>query len=75
MNEQLRIRIQPRLVKEATQVFDELGITPTTAVSMFFAQVVKVRGVPFRPSEFPALEEYGPRWNKRRRRKRPHWPK
>lgn len=26
---------------------------------MFFAQMVKVGGVPFRPSRFPALEEYG----------------
>jgi len=26
---------------------------------MFFAQMVKVGGVPFRPSNFPALEEYG----------------
>jgi hypothetical protein len=25
---------------------------------MFFAQVIKQRGLPFRPSEFPALEEY-----------------
>jgi hypothetical protein len=26
---------------------------------MFFAQMVKLRGLPFRPSDFPALEEYG----------------
>jgi antitoxin component of RelBE/YafQ-DinJ toxin-antitoxin module len=26
---------------------------------MFFAQVVNERGLPFKPSEFPALEEYG----------------
>lgn len=37
----------------------ELGITPTAAVSMFFAQLVKLRGLPFRPSDFPALDEYG----------------
>jgi hypothetical protein len=26
---------------------------------MLFAQMVKLRGLPFRPSDFPALEEYG----------------
>lgn len=26
---------------------------------MFFAQTVKLRGLPFRTGEFPALEEYG----------------
>jgi hypothetical protein len=26
---------------------------------MFFSQMVKLRGLPFRPSDFPALEEYG----------------
>lgn len=36
-----------------------LGITPTAAVSMFFAQMVRLGGLPFRPSEFPALDELG----------------
>ena len=26
---------------------------------MFFSQMVKLRGLPFRPSDYPALEEYG----------------
>jgi hypothetical protein len=26
---------------------------------MFFSQLVRERALPFRPSEFPALEEYG----------------
>ena len=25
---------------------------------MFFTQMVKLRGLPFRPSDFPALDEY-----------------
>jgi len=37
----------------------EIGITPTASVSMFFAQMVKFRGLPFLPSDFPALDEYG----------------
>ena len=59
MNEQLRIRIQPELIAQATEVCEELGITPTAAVSMLFAQMVKLRALPFQPGSFPALAEYG----------------
>jgi addiction module RelB/DinJ family antitoxin len=59
MTEQIRLRIDSELAEEAHEVCREIGITPTAAVSMFFAQMVKLRGLPFRPSDFPALEEYG----------------
>ena len=59
MTEQIRLRIDRRLVEEADEVCREMGITPTAAVSMFFAQMVKLRGLPFRPGDFPALDEYG----------------
>jgi addiction module RelB/DinJ family antitoxin len=59
MTEQVRYRIDKKLVKEAERVCEEIGLSPSQAVSMFFAQMVKVGGVPFRPSNFPALEEYG----------------
>ena len=59
MTEQIRLRIDSELVEEADAVCREIGITPTAAVSMFFAQMVKLRGLPFRPSDFPALDEYG----------------
>jgi addiction module RelB/DinJ family antitoxin len=59
MTEQVRYRVEKKLVKEAEAVCKELGLAPSQAVSMFFAQMVKLRAVPFRPSEFPALEEYG----------------
>ena len=59
MTEQIRLRIDSELAQEATAVCRELGITPTAAVSLFFSQMVKLRGLPFRPSDFPALEEYG----------------
>ena len=59
MNEQIRLRIDSRLVDEAAAVCKRLGITPTAAVSMFFAQMIRLGGLPFRPSEFPALDEYG----------------
>lgn len=59
MTEQVRYRIDRKLVKEAERLCRELGLAPSQAVSMFFAQMVRLRAVPFRPSEFPALEEYG----------------
>ena len=59
MTEQIRLRIDSELAEEADVVCREIGITPTAAVSMFFAQMVKLRGLPFRPSDFPALDEYG----------------
>lgn len=59
MTEQIRLRIERELAEEAHEVCREIGITPTAAVSMFFSQMVKLRGLPFRPSDFPALEEYG----------------
>lgn len=59
MTEQIRLRIDRQLASEASLVCRAIGITPTTAVSMFFAQMVKLRGLPFRPSDFPALDEFG----------------
>lgn len=59
MTEQIRLRIDSQLADEADEVCREIGITPTAAVSMFFAQMVKLRGLPFRPSNFPSLDEYG----------------
>ena len=59
MTEQVRYRIDERLVAEAEKICEELGISPSQAVSLFFAQLVKLGGLPFRPSAFPALDEYG----------------
>ncbi len=59
MTEQVRYRINRDLVKKAEKVCQEIGLTPSQAVSIFFSQLVKLRAMPFRPSEFPVLEEYG----------------
>ncbi|MGA2541636.1 MAG: type II toxin-antitoxin system RelB/DinJ family antitoxin [Verrucomicrobiota bacterium] len=59
MTDQIRLRMDSQLAQEARVVCRELGITPAAAVSMFFAQMVKLRGLPFRPGDFPALDEYG----------------
>ena len=41
------IRIDPKLKKEAQNIFDELGITTTQAISMFLKQVSLRKGMPF----------------------------
>ena len=58
MTEQIRYRINRDLVKQAERVCEDLGLSPTQAVSLFFAQLVKLGALPFRPSSFPALDEY-----------------
>jgi addiction module RelB/DinJ family antitoxin len=59
MTEQVRYRLDRDLVKATERVCKEIGVAPSQVVSMLFAQLVKLRALPFRPSEFPALEEYG----------------
>jgi addiction module RelB/DinJ family antitoxin len=59
MKEQVRYRLDRDLVKRAYRICLELNLSPTQAVSMFFGQMVRLGGLPFRPSTFPALEEYG----------------
>lgn len=56
---QVRLRINRKLEQDAKAVFASLGTDASHAVSMFFAQVVRERALPFRPSEYPALDEYG----------------
>jgi addiction module RelB/DinJ family antitoxin len=59
MSNTARARIDPALKREAEAILERVGLSPTMAIRTFYAQVVKVRGLPFRPSEFPVLEEYG----------------
>jgi addiction module RelB/DinJ family antitoxin len=50
MTEQVHYRIDRALVQKAKKVCRDMGLTPTQAVSVFFAQMVKVGGFPFRPT-------------------------
>ncbi len=59
MSEIARTRIDAKLKREAEAVLDEIGLSPRAALEMFYAQIIKLRGLPFRPSAFPVLEEYG----------------
>ena len=47
VNKQTQIRINPALKKEATKLFDALGIDMSTAVNMFLHQCIMRGGLPF----------------------------
>jgi addiction module RelB/DinJ family antitoxin len=59
MQAQLRYRVNAGLKKQAEKILENIGCDPANAVAMFYAQIVALGGLPFRPSEFPVLEEYG----------------
>ena len=48
---QVNIRIDNRLKEEGEKLFHELGLTFSTAVSVFVSQAVRERGIPFHISE------------------------
>lgn len=43
----VNVRIDDELKKEAEIVFNELGLTPTTAITLFYKQVVRTYSIPF----------------------------
>jgi DNA-damage-inducible protein J len=40
-------RIEPDLKEKAESVFDAIGLSPSSAISLFYQQVVYSRGLPF----------------------------
>ena len=63
----LRTRIDPRRKARVERILDRLGMTPTQAVNMFFAQIERRKAIPF-----AVIEEKGdvcrplscpPRWS------------
>lgn len=46
-NEQLQIRIDTETKREAQKILDSLGIDMSSAVKMFFRQVINARNLPF----------------------------
>ncbi len=55
-------RIEPSLKKRAEKIFDAIGLNASTAISLFYQQVVYRRGLPFdvcipNESTIAALEE------------------
>ena len=45
--EMIRVCVEPELKSQAEEVFSELGLSPTEAISLFYAQVALHRGLPF----------------------------
>jgi DNA-damage-inducible protein J len=43
----VRARIEPRLKKEAEHVLEELGLSATQAINIFYRQVTLHKGLPF----------------------------
>ncbi len=44
----LRTRIDPRRKARVEKILDQLGMTPTQAVNMFFAEIERRKAIPFR---------------------------
>ena len=44
----LSTRVEPKLKKNADEIFRKLGLTTSQAVTMFFATVVNFKGIPFK---------------------------
>ena len=45
--EMIRARVEPELKSQAEQVFSELGLSPTAAITLFYRQVTLHHGLPF----------------------------
>ena len=43
----VNVRIDDQLKKDAEKVFSKLGINPTTAINMFYTQVIRTNSIPF----------------------------
>ena len=43
----LQVRIDDELKRQATEIYDELGLDLSTAVRMFLKRYVLVKGIPF----------------------------
>lgn len=44
----IRARVEPDLKERAEAMLEELGLSPTTAITLFYRQVVQFQGLPFR---------------------------
>lgn len=47
----LRTRVDRARARQATKIFQRIGLKPSTAIDLFFAKVVAMRGLPFPVSE------------------------
>jgi len=43
----IRARVEPELKDRAEAMLDELGLTATSAITLFYRQIIERRGLPF----------------------------
>lgn len=43
----VRARVEPQLKERAEEVLSELGLNPTSAITLYYEQIVKRHGIPF----------------------------
>jgi DNA-damage-inducible protein J len=43
----IRARVEPELKERAESTLEELGLSPTAAITLFYRQIVQHRGLPF----------------------------
>jgi DNA-damage-inducible protein J len=46
-SEMIRARVEPELKHKAESVLENLGMTPTEAITLFYKQITLYRGLPF----------------------------
>jgi addiction module RelB/DinJ family antitoxin len=62
MTDMFRVRIDRKLISQASKVAEEIGTTPGEVVRMLFKQMVKRRTIPFPiNADSPEDEVVGPR--------------
>ena len=47
------VRVEPDVKEKAEAILSELGIPTSTAINMFYRQIVRWNGLPFRPAKPP----------------------
>ena len=53
----VNVKIDTTVKETATMLLEQMGIDQTTAIDMFYRQIIAERRLPFQPKVAPALEE------------------
>jgi len=53
----INVKIDTAVKEAATMLLDRMGIDQTTAIDMFYRQIIAERRLPFQPVVAPTLEE------------------
>ena len=53
----VNVRIDSNIKELATVLLERMGLDQTTAIDMFFRQIIAERGLPFQPVVTPTLDE------------------